>query len=276
MARHAGLVGRMLAVAVVVWCAGCSTTPNQGGWYALRWMEKPGAYGPSTQAAESDRSEFVQILSYDARTDAADFENVRARIREGDLVAFRMTFWDAYRDILTFKLNKVGYRLFKYGHLAMVVRDPDAPARLRQFSSESFKGPNVKYDIESLKKHDFDLYRLKDWERVDRVRMYEFVDAVIAKAGNWTGYDFMGMFGLHNSNMRPTDRENIGRDYTCSTVVVSALYYAGLELDAIQRDGYLDIVTPQQVVDSRGRFIPSPAGTFIVESGEYERGAFDP
>ncbi len=255
---------RALILALGLLLGGCAASPKQGGWFALRWMEKPGARGPSTQAPEQDQARFEQILSFDAGQGDGAFSQVSRQIREGDVIAYRMTMKDAYRDILMLKLSKVGYRVFRYGHLAIAVSDPVNPARLRVFSSESFKGPNLREDIASLRQHDFDVYRLDKWQRIDRARLHEFVQASMHKAGKWTGYDFMGLFGLANSNLRPTAPENIGHDYICSTVVVGALYYAGLELDAIQREGLLDLVTPAQVVDSRGRFFT--AGNLALET----------
>jgi hypothetical protein len=276
MARHAGLIGRVLAASALLLLAACSGTPKHGGWFAVRWMEKPATQRALAEVAEHDEAHFEPVFSYNARADAASFEDRVARIREGDLIAFRMTFWDAYRRILTLQFTKFPYRLFKYGHLALIVQDPESPSQLRQFSSDSFSGVNAKYDLASLKTQDFDVFRLNQWERVDRARLYEFVGRVIARSGKWSGYDFLGMFGLNNSSMRPSDAQTIGRDFTCSTVVVSALYYSGLDLDAIRREGFFDIVTPQQVVSSRGRYIPPPEGTFVVESGEYERKTSDP
>jgi hypothetical protein len=39
---------------------------------------------------------------------------------------------------------------------------------------------------------------------------------------------------------------------------VAALYYSGLELDAVQRNGVLDLVSPKQVVTSKGMIIALP------------------
>ena len=66
------------------------------------------------------------------------------------------------------------------------------------------------------------------------------------------------MFGLWNSNLTPAQPDEIGHDYICSTAVVAALYYAGLELDAVRNWGYLDLCSPKQVVSSRGRILPPP------------------
>jgi hypothetical protein len=247
-------------------CIGCSSTARHGGWFALQFMEKPSSHGASTQALLEEQTHFEQVLSYDAGKDQAAFESRLSQIREGDVIAYRKAFWDAYRDILQAKLNAVGYRVFKYGHLAIVVEDASYESGLRLFSSESFKGPNIREGLETLRTHDFDVYRLDKWEKVDRARLHEFVKASMAKAGKWYGYDFMGMFGIANSNLRPTSPDNIGYDYICSTVVVSALYYAGLELDAIQRDGLLDLVTPAQVVNSKGRLYAAGKDISIIET----------
>jgi hypothetical protein len=104
------------------------------------------------------------------------------------------------------------------------------------------------------------------WPDVGRMR--EFVSLSRARGEDWYGYDFSGMFGLWNSNLKPDRPGSIGHDYICSTVVVAALYYAGLQLDAIQRGGIADVVTPKQVVTSRGHFIPLPEVEIRLEKGQ--------
>ena len=70
-------------------------------------------------------------------------------------------------------------------------------------SSQALKGPNIREDIDTLKNHSWDVYRLNRWDRVDKKRFYEFVNLVRQKAERWYGYDFPGLFGLWNSNLRP-------------------------------------------------------------------------
>ena len=81
----------------------------------------------------------------------------------------------------------------------------------------------------------------------------EFVEKSQEKAGTWIGYDFSGMFGVWNSNLRPSEAKAIGHDYICSTVVAAALYYAGADMKVSARAGWLDLVSPRQVVMSHGR-----------------------
>lgn len=253
-----GLVGVLLA--------GCaSSPPKQGGWFALQWMEKPSPNGPSKSARPEDLTQFELVGSFDHDTDhAAALDQLLVQMREGDVIAYRMGASEARKKILTGDLAKVGYRLFKYGHLAILVDDPGTPGQLRIFSSQSFQGPNLHEGLDTLKTHSFDVYRLDKWSRVDKARLHEFVQLALQKAGHWYGYDFSGMFGLWNSNLVPTKPDEIGHDYICSTIVLTALYYSGLELDAYRRGGLLDIVTPAQVVDSKGRLVTPPDGTLDV------------
>jgi hypothetical protein len=237
-------------------------------WFVLRWIEKPAKNGPSTKVARDDRAHFLRRASYNHLKESAEtFIQRKAELREGDVIAYKLDKTDARRKIfLEGKLNAIGYRLLKYGHLGIVIKDPDDPSKLRLFSSHSFKGPNIKEDLDTLITHSWDCYRLDKWDRVDKPRLYDFVSKVRARAEAWYGYDFSGMFGLWNSNLKPGKPSKIGHDYICSTVVVAALYYSGLELDAVQRGGVLDIVTPKQVVTSDGRFIPLPDIELSVES----------
>ena len=248
--------------------SGCASAPQQqGGSYMLRWIEKPSSHGPSQIASPADQTHFDLVLSHDKQPEVAHFEEVVASLREGDVIAYRMSKKEASKELLRGHLGKIGYQILKYGHLAIVIHDPQDTSKLKLFSSESFKGPNVREELASLKTHDFDVYRLDKWDRVNKKRLDEFVQATVKKAGKWYGYDFMGMFGFWNSNLRPSKPEEISYDYICSTVVVTALYYSGVDLDVTARNGVVDIVTPLQVVSSKGRFISPPeVGGIEVEA----------
>jgi hypothetical protein len=239
---------------------GASPFAADAQWLLLDWMEQPASHGPSTLASAEDRTEFLQTLSFAPRNhNRESWHEIKERLSEGDVIAYREAPWHTGLQILLLgKLNKLPYALFKYGHLAIVVKDPDDESSLRLLSSWSFKGPDISEDLDSLKNHSWDAYRLNRWERVNKEQLYDFVRLVRAKAGQWYGYDFIGMFGLWNSNIRPSTSHEIGKDYTCATVVAAALHFAGVELDAYQRYGIADIVTPLQVVRSHGRIVAVP------------------
>lgn len=255
-----------VAILVCGLCEGCTSAPkarNRGGWYILRWIEKNPAHGRSEAVKPEDRAEFNLMFSYDKDVDLAAFEEKKARIREGDLVAFRMEPGEARKKIATGGVGKLCYRICEYGHLAIAARSPSVTNELRVFSSEAFKGPTDRETLDKLKDQCWDVYRLDKWNRVNPRRLDEFVKLSMAKAGHWRGYDFSGIFGLWNSNLRPSTPEQIGHDYICSTIVVAALYYCGVELDGITRHA-LEIVTPKEVVTSKARLIPVPQITIEV------------
>jgi hypothetical protein len=253
-----------VSLLVLASCTPSGNDKQNQGWHTLRWVEKPPAHGVSQQADPKDRTQFDLVTQFD-QDEPATFESRRATLREGDLVAYWMKKGEARRAIYKGHLNSIGYRLLSYGHLAIVVKDPVNKNKLRLFSSQSFKGANIREDIDTLRDHSWDSYRLDQWNRVDKSRLYEFVDIAQSKAGHWAGYDFSGMFALWNSNLKPSQSHKIGHDYICSTVVVAALYYSGLELDAVQRGGLLDLVSPKQVVSSKGRIIALPDAKLIAE-----------
>lgn len=269
--KHLLLYRLLLLLCVLSALSGCaSTAAKHGGWFALKWMEKPAPNGPSKTAAAEDLTEFVLVHSFERELGEPAFAQTLAHLREGDVIAYRMGAAEARKKIFSGDIASIGYRLFKYGHLAILVDDPAAPGQLRIFSSQSFKGPNLNEGLETLSTHSFDVYRLDKWARIDKARMNEFVQLALQKAGHWYGYDFSGMFGLWNSNLKPNKSEQIGHDYICSTLVLTALYYSGLELDAYRRAGILDLVTPAQVVESKGRLITPPEGTLGVELAQRE------
>ncbi|MBA3709885.1 MAG: hypothetical protein H0W83_13810 [Planctomycetes bacterium] len=244
---------------------GCSRAePNHGGWFALRWIERPSTHGPSTTAPPEDVCSFVPCGSFDRGIDDDAAGVALASLREGDVIAYRLPPSEARREIAHGNLNVVGYRVLKYGHLAMVVADPEIPGRLCLFSSESFKGPNTGEGLETLAAHHWDAYRLDRWKRVDTARIRDFVRISHDKAGHWYGYDFSGMFGLWNSNLRPERPEQIGHDYICSTIVVACLWYAGVHLDAV-RGQIGDLCSPNQVVTSHGALVPPPDAELVIE-----------
>ena len=235
----------------------------------FRWVEKPSSHGPSTLAAPADVAEFKLLLSHDEIPGAPFFEHATGQLRVGDVIAYRMDREQVRHDLLRGKLNKISYGVLRYGHLAVIVEDPVKPAQLRIFSSESLKGANVDEDLSGLAHHDWDAYRLDQHARLDCSRLAEFVRVALARAHRTRGYDFSGMVGLWNANLRPRSPEEIGNEYICSSLVATAFYYAGVELDAI-RHRALDLLTPLQVVSSRGRIVTLAEVALELESVEGE------
>ena len=254
----------ILALLSLAACAPSKQDERHRGWVSLRWAEKPSPKGPSRQAAPEDRTKFLAVCSFD-QDQPETFATRKRELREGDVIAYWMKKKAAAKALSQGQLNTSGYSMLSHGHLAIVVKDPKNPRKLRLFSSQSFKGPNIDEDIDTLADHSWDAHRLDKWDRVNKLRFYEFIDLSIDKAGNWKGYDFTGMFGLWNKGIEPSHPHQIGNDYICSTVVVAVLHYAGLKLDAVNRNGVLDLISPAQVVKSEGCFIPLPEVNIVRE-----------
>jgi hypothetical protein len=240
---------KFILFAAAICLAGFSCSQSKRGWLVMRWVEKP-VYAEDMQVVpEEKRLSFKKVGGYSAGTE--EFAEVLPTLREGDVIAYRMTTKDSSRAIAKGRLNKVSYNVLDYGHLAILTH-VEGNETLRLLSSQSFRGPNVKDEIHSLREHSFDVFRLNRWDKVDVERFHEFVEKSQEKAGNWIGYDFSGMFGVWNSNLRPDEAKAIGHDYICSTVVAAALYYAGADMKVSSRAGWLDLVSPKQVVTSHG------------------------
>ena len=234
---------------LVLCLAGFACTHSRRGLFVMRWVEKPMYTEDMQDVPEKKRLHFDEVDGYSEGEEG--FSEVMQGLREGDVIAYRMTTKESRGDVLKGRLNSAGYRLLDYGHLAILTQI-DGNETLKLLSSQAFKGPNTKEDVHSLKDHSFDVFRLNRWDKVDLGRFHDFVQKSQEKAGNWIGYDFSGMFGVWNSNLRPNDAKAIGHDYICSTIVAAALYYAGADMKVSGRAGWLDLVSPRQVVTSHG------------------------
>ena len=88
---------------------------------------------------------------------------------------------------------------------------------------------------------------------IDPSKLRQFVDIVLTTAADRKkAYDYTGALGIwNNATTRPTHPSQIHKEYTCTTLILAALHYAEHPVDGIHRGGFLDIVTPAQVVRSR-------------------------
>jgi hypothetical protein len=242
-------VKSLLFILLVLCLAGFACTQSGRGLFVMRWVEKPMYTEDMQDVPEKKRLHFDKVDGYSEGEEG--FAEVMQGLREGDVIAYRMTTKESRGDVLKGRLNSVGYRVLDYGHLAILTY-VDGNETLKLLSSQAFKGPNTKEDVYTLKDHSFDVFRLNRWDKVDLDRFHDFVQKSQEKAGNWIGYDFSGMFGVWNSNLRPNDAKAIGHDYICSTIVAAALYYAGADMKVSGCAGWLDLVSPRQVVTSHG------------------------
>ena len=223
------------------------------------WVQRAFVPRPSRLADPGDRVEFNQVAKFRRKSGEASLAEKTALLREGDLLAARQgklkSGWDLF---FKGKRYAAGYTFLKYGHLDLVLCDPDGGGELVLFTCDSTNGVNAKRRLSDLGNRDWDVYRMTDWSRIDRERLSEFVRTSIKQGNGAESYDDYSALGFRNANLRPRTNEDIGGGYICSSVIAAALYYAGVELDKTRGNTQIDIVSPKQVVTSKGRFFEVP------------------
>ena len=185
------------------------------------------------------------------------------QLQVGDVIAYRKEKWDARSELFAKgELTVVGYPYFKYGNLAIVVEDPGFPGRKALFTSHGVKRAKLEENLDSLRAHNWDAYRLDKWDRIDMDRIREAILSCQSDSGPFFGYDFPGMLTLWSKNFDPDQASEFSTEFVCSTSLVTLLYFGGFESDATPRQ-QPELITPYQVVRARGRFtrppeLPSP------------------
>lgn len=175
-----------------------------------------------------------------------------ADLRPGDVVAFQMSQQEAWRWIRAGKVQKVPYDFFRYGHLALVVPDPEGGRGWRLLQVAMGQAVQADSGPEYLEGKEWRAFRPEEGA-VDEEKLRRFTELVLEKASDPKKvYDWWGVAGIRNETFRVRDEGQIGGRYTCATLVVAALDYSGYSLDAVHRGGWLDLVTPLQVVESGG------------------------
>jgi len=219
------------------------------------WLQRAFVPRPSRLANPEDRLSFKPVTSYRRNMGEAGLTEKIKLLKEGDLVAASLGKIESGHDlIVNRRLNYIAYTVLDYGHLDIVVNDPGGSDEKVLFTCQSFEGVNAKRRLQDLGNRDWDAFRISNWERVDRDRLYNFIRIGIERGQNEDTYDNLSALGFRNANLKPRTKDDIGGGYICSTAVVSALYYAGVELDNMRSSSYIDLVSPKQVVTSKGRF----------------------
>lgn len=179
-------------------------------------------------------------------------DRLREQIRHGDIVTFYMSHEEALGALSKGRIQKIPYELFQFGHLALVVPDPAGSGEKRLLQVAMKQAVNADDGLDYLDGKRWRLFRPPPGS-IDVGRLDEFTRIACERADDpKRAYDYPGVLGWKNSAWQPDTEDDIGQRFSCTTLVVAALHYSGFELDAVHRNGRLDIVTPRQVVRSRG------------------------
>jgi hypothetical protein len=203
----------------------------------------------------------TMVLSYDANSPES-FESTASRIQAGDVVGLVMSHQQAWEHLRKGKIQKIPYELFRYGHVAVAVPDPTQPLALTsgnqelRFLNVAMKHPvNADADIDWLRDQSWRVYRPPSGS-IDVQRLHEFSRIVCDRASDpKKAYDYSGALGLRNVPCFPNRPDDIESEYTCTTLIIAALHYSGYHLEAVHREGLLDVITPRQVLEARGHAI---------------------
>lgn len=228
------------------------------GVFPFSTMEKPLSKRSALKKSESEQLvKLEKALTYTPE-DSANFGQITKSLKPGDIISFYMTHVEARGYLKKRKIQKIPYELFSFGHLALVVSNPETSTptsdfRLLQVAMKQHSNADSKLNY--LKDKSWIVYRAPAGA-IDNKKLHAFTQQVCANEKST--YSYTSTFGLSNKGLHPNSMSDIKDKYTCSTLVIAALHHAGFQLHSPRRNGYLDIITPRQVVDSWGSSVYPP------------------
>lgn len=241
---------RPLLLLGVLLIVSCSSDTMHRGRLPFRLLEaSPRAEMRSKVAVKGTPSALTVVTDHEGGPVPAA---LREQLEFGDIVTFYLSHREALGELTRGRIQKVPYELFRYGHLALVVPDPEGSGEKRLLQVAMKQAVNAEHGLDYLDDKRWRLFRPPS-RSIDVAKLEEFTRIACMRADNpKKAYDYAGVLGWKNAPWRPDEADDIGERFSCATLVVAALHYSGFELDAVHRGGRLDIVTPRQVVRSRG------------------------
>lgn len=231
------LITSILLFGIFLTFPSCNNAPLHNGRFPFSLMDRP----PGGNHLGTDDAAFHEILRHTANTPVP-----ATQIQVGDVIAFHMSHPEARAHLKKGNIQKIPYELFAYGHLALAVDQGDGP-RLLQLAMK--QAANIDDGFEYLDDKTWILFR--PTRELDQASLKTFVTIALKNASDpKKAYDYSGALGLVNVSTKPTTPEQISSEYTCVTLIQSALHYAGHPTKSIHRRGILDIVTPAQLIHS--------------------------
>jgi len=241
------LLALILLFSLISTSCGTKLTPHKGT-FPFSSMEKPlSKISANKKAKTAPLTQLEEVFSY-TPNEAQQFEKITKRLQAGDVIAFYMSHSEARRNLRQRKIQKIPYELFSFGHLA-IVSHATFSAELKLLQVAMKQSINANSGLGYLKDKCWVTYRPPN-KSIDTVKLGEFSQHVCCSGKS--GYSYTASLGLINGDIHPSTRSEIKDKYTCTTLVIAALHHAGFHLHTSHRKGYLDLITPRQVVDSWG------------------------
>lgn len=232
-----------LLVALAALNSHCGNLIPHKGRIPFSWMER----APSNKL---DDAAPMTVIHRHSDPDKEPSASELGQIQAGDVIAFTMSHQQAWSHLRKGHIQKIPYELFRYGHVALVVPSGSGELKLLQVAMK--QAVNADDGLDYLYDKTWEIHRPPSGS-VNLTRLQEFA-ARVTKNGSdpKRAYDYVSVSGWNNSPWQPEQESEIGDKFSCATLVVSGLHYAGYELDAVHRGGRFDLVTPRQVVESSG------------------------
>lgn len=229
------------------------TTPHKGT-FPFSTMEKPLSHRSAKKKAKATALVQLEEVLHYTPDKAQQFDKITKNLKAGDVIAFYMSHTEARLNLKQRKIQKIPYELFSFGHLAIVTTTTSS-SELKLLQVAMKQSINTDSGLGYLKDKSWQVYRPPS-NSVAIGKLCEFSQHV-STTGK-PGYSYTASLGLTNGDIHPDCRSEIKDKYTCTTLVVAALNYSGFQLHTPRRNGYFDLITPQQVVMSWGSPVHSP------------------
>ena len=269
MKRITFILARLVTLCTLVhFITSCTTQSPHSGIFPFCTMEKPSSRKSVSRRAH-DGSQTPQRMTevvryhYDVSSNEKKFQQAISQIKTGDVIAFYMSHQQARNHLKRGRIQKIPYELCRYGHLSVVVPDPNIA--LHQQTQRDAKLLQVAMKQAITASDDLDHLRDQSWivhrppvGSIDSSRLHSFAEIVTVKGSSSDkAYDYAAALGFWNGQFNPVTPEQINDQYTCCTLIVAALHYSGYQLHCARRNGIFDVITPRQVIDSWGTISPA-------------------
>ncbi|WP_018969280.1 hypothetical protein [Rubritalea marina] len=217
------------------------------GIFPFSLMEKAPSERRTSRRANTATTQLEPVAHHNHHQhDAPDMTELQA----GDVIAFYMPHKEARHYLKRGKIQKLPYELFSFGHLAVVVEHP-ASGELKLLQVAMKQRCNIDEDLSYLDGKSWNVYRAPSGA-IDSARLTEFVEHLCHSSHPAPKYDYTATSGISNGMIYPNTLDEIKSSYTCTTLAVAALHYAGFSLYPMQRSGFMDVLTPKQVISAWG------------------------
>lgn len=234
----------------------CSSSVHHKGVIPFSLLESPTSKRSAESVSQLGTVAKMNLFCHYSPTQSHSFQQLSRHLQAGDVIAFSMSQSEAWGQLKRAKIQKTSYLLFSYGHLALVVPDQTHPSKLKLLQTAMRQTANIGSDMSYLSDKTWYAYRPPAGS-INLSQLSQFTH-LVTRSSKPVSYDYTATLGLTNGNIHPAIPCELRKKYTCTTLVVAALHYAGFQLHSARRYGLLDIITPRQVIESWGSLSPIP------------------